>query len=181
MVRHHVVLAGALAAGLLAAAPAQPQECRQAPQDPPRQARDRKPRSKAYLAILAWHEGVRDNEVRLSLIRMPDGQANVALLCVADLKKGEATTWREVYDWAKQAHHTRQLTQAQRLTLERLVKEFPISAPEPDGPGGILVSVRRNGKALTRVYKAPEVLRLFDSAGGVPPDASLCRRPLRWM
>jgi hypothetical protein len=104
---------------------------------------------------------------------MPNGQANVALLCVADLKNGEATTWREVYDWAKQAHHTRRLTEAQRLALERLVKEFPISAPEPDGPGGTLVSVRRNGKGLTRVYNAPpEVLEFFDTAG-VPPDARL--------
>ncbi len=126
------------------------------------------PQSEAFLANVAWLKQVGRDQVRTSWFF--GGNPSVAMLCTADLSTSTVATAREVYNHATQAAKQHGLSEAQVLTLGKLIQNLPASANVPDLKNLILVSVlQANGKAevfrYDRSQPPAEIVRLYDLTG----------------
>jgi hypothetical protein len=125
------------------------------------------PRSQAFAENVAWHKHVGNNEIRMSWFL--GGDPGVAMVCTADLAANKVTTSREVHDHASQSSKTRELSDAQVLTLNNLIKNLPPSAKGPELKNLILVSVVEKGQAKTYLYDRlnlhQDIVRLHDLTG----------------
>jgi hypothetical protein len=125
------------------------------------------PRSDAFADNVAWHKKVGEHEIRMSWFL--GGQANVAMICTADLAAYKVTASREVHDHASQSTKTRDLSDAQVLTLSKLVKDLPPSAKTPEFKNLLLVSVFESGRVKTNLYNRlnppRDIIRLHDVTG----------------
>ncbi len=126
------------------------------------------PQSPAFIANVAWLKEVGRNQIRTSWFF--GGGPSVAMVCTADLSASTVATAREVYDHATQNTKQRQLSEAQVLTLGKLIQNLPPSAKVPDLENLILVSVpQANGQAEVFLYDRSHppaaILRLYDLTG----------------
>jgi hypothetical protein len=121
----------------------------------------------AFRANLDWHRAGKAEEIRTSWFH--DGRPAVAMLCVADLRRYEVVTLREVHESATQNLETRKLSHAQVLTLTALSKELPKSIEPKQVDHLVIVSIGEGKDRELHVYDRralpAQIVRLYDLTG----------------
>lgn len=129
------------------------------------------PRSEPLVATIAWHRQTGKDQLRMTWFL--HGKPQVAMRCLTDLSKYEATTFRDVHDHAIQSQKTRALSHSQVLGIGETLATLPESADRPATQDLIVVSFVAQGQTVARLYDRRAVpralLRLYDLTGAVPP------------
>jgi hypothetical protein len=121
---------------------------------PPAPDFSRYPKSEAFASFLSkqtdavWHLKERNNLLAVTCFY---GSDKSALLYHVTMT-GQESDWREVYDWASQAAHYKQLSDAELKNLRRAISKLPQESSLPDLDRLMIVSFRESNKWTTRAY-----------------------------
>jgi len=108
------------------------------------------------------------NEVRC--LWFLDDKPEVGMVMTINLNKESVFTAREVYNWAEQGSQIRQLSDAQKLNLEKTIGDLPASDKNAEFNESVFVSLRNGSQVKIFQYNrqhAPAIIqRIYDLGGG---------------
>ena len=99
-----------------------------------------------------------------------DGHIRVGMVMTMDLREATVYTVRDVFDHARQASQTREMSHYQTVTARELLPNLPASTPNVPFPEGLHISFWHEKKIHTVTYSkktTPLIIqRLYDVGGG---------------
>lgn len=93
-------------------------------------------------------------------------EQRIGMLMTIDLTNSTIYTGRDVFNWALQGQHTRELSKAEIKRINQIISELPAPDKNVDFTRGVSIAIRKEDKVLVRRYdrrNAPKAIRsLYD-------------------
>ena len=113
-------------------------------------------------------EGCETNEIRC--LWFLQDNSKVGMVMTLNLTEDTVFTVRDVYNWAHQASHTKQLTDSQVNSLKKVVNDLPASDKNATFERSVLVSIRKSTRAevfqYDRRHAPASIQRIYEIGGG---------------
>ena len=128
------------------------------------------PQTESFKAYLSFQTNVACHLQQtnfLAISTFPDGGRYALEYMVAE--SGQEYDWREVYDWASQASHRKQLSEAELKSLHAAIHDLPTGNTSPPLERLVIVSFCEGTHWVTRIYDSgtlpKPVRRIYDIIG----------------